>query len=369
MDTKKRNERNSAIELLRILSMIMIVFHHFACHGGFEWGTTISITRLWYNFIVMGGKIGVNIFVLISGYYLVSNESEIFDINKVIKFVGQILFYSVGIFVACKLTGIAHYDVKALIKVFFPITFSQWWFASTYFVLYLLHPYLNKLLKNLEKSLYQSLLLLMVVCWSIIPTFTTSSFQSNPLLWFVTLYSIAGYIRLYGVNGRFTSKQYFLFYVICSILTYSSSVILLRSKRSLFSGYSTYFYEQEKLTILLISLCLFLCFLTLKMNYHKWINTLASATFGVYLLHDNSVIRKLLWIDLFNNAKYQESLFLIPYSIIVVIIVYVIFSLIDLLRQKVIEIPCMKFVKKYSNIIITFMGKRVNLLKVFIFGK
>lgn len=35
--------RNSSIELLRIISMILIVFHHFAFHGGFKWQTN-SVT-------------------------------------------------------------------------------------------------------------------------------------------------------------------------------------------------------------------------------------------------------------------------------------------------------------------------------------
>ena len=82
--------RNSSIELLRIISMIMIVFHHFAIHGGFTFGASISITHFWYNLIIMGGKIGVDIFVIISGYYLISNDEIVFNTNRIIKFVGQV---------------------------------------------------------------------------------------------------------------------------------------------------------------------------------------------------------------------------------------------------------------------------------------
>lgn len=37
MQSKKTMYRNSSIELLRIISMVMIMFHHFAYHGNFEW--------------------------------------------------------------------------------------------------------------------------------------------------------------------------------------------------------------------------------------------------------------------------------------------------------------------------------------------
>lgn len=49
--------RQTNIELLRIISMLMIVFHHFAIHGGFNWETTeLTIPHFWYNLIVMGVK-------------------------------------------------------------------------------------------------------------------------------------------------------------------------------------------------------------------------------------------------------------------------------------------------------------------------
>lgn len=49
--------RNSAIELLRIISMVMIIFHHFAYHSSFNYDNSgISISRLWYNFIIMGDR-------------------------------------------------------------------------------------------------------------------------------------------------------------------------------------------------------------------------------------------------------------------------------------------------------------------------
>ena len=66
--------RNTSIELLRIISMIMIMFHHFAYHGNFEWNfNEVTLPHLWYDFILMGGKVGVDIFVLISGYFLIEN--------------------------------------------------------------------------------------------------------------------------------------------------------------------------------------------------------------------------------------------------------------------------------------------------------
>lgn len=209
MSENKHNQRNSSIELLRIISMIMIVFHHFAVHGGFEWeASNVTIPLFWYNFIIMGGKIGVDLFVLISGYFLVNSNGNVFNFRRILKFMGQVFFYSISIYVVFGICGLSDIGIKSLIKALFPITFSSWWFASTYFVLYLLHPFLNKLLHCLNKKNYQYLLVMLVVCWSIIPTFTMSQFQGNSLLWFMTLYAIAGYVKIYGFNNKFNSKHY-----------------------------------------------------------------------------------------------------------------------------------------------------------------
>ena len=96
---------------------------------------------------------------------------------------------------------------------------------------------------------------------------------------------------------------------------------------------------------------------------------MASATFGVYLIHDNNIIRKLLWVDWFRNAQYQEDLHLIPYSILVVAIVYVVCSAVDLLRRYIVEAPCMKVVRRYSYKIVILLEKFTHGLRDLIFGK
>lgn len=369
----KTSPRNSSFELLRIISMVMIVFHHFAAvNSRFEWDfPLLSIPNFWNNFIIMGGKIGVDIFVLISGYFLVNKKSSLFNFKRILKFWGQVFFYSVTIYLIFILIGRADFNLKSLITNFFPITFSSWWFASTYFVLFLIHPFLNKLIHSLDKKLYQSLLVLLVICWSIIPTFTTSKYQSNDLLWFITLYAISGYVRIYGFNPKFKTKHYFILYGIFSVVAYLSSVVFtfLGTKWSIFATYAIYFYGQEKLPTLLISLTLFMAFANLKMNYHKWINVVASATFGVYLIHNNSYVISFLWLDVFKNTQYQNPIMLIPYSIVAVIIVYVVCTLIDLLRQQTIEKVYLRVVNCYADSWLKPFKRICKFFKQIVFGK
>lgn len=364
-------DRQSNIELLRIISMMMIVFHHFAVHGGFVWEQSdASISHFWYNLISMAGKIGVDVFVLISGYFLIESRSGLFNLKKLLKLWGQVFFYSVGLYAVFSLFKGDDYGIKTLLKSLFPITFSSWWFASTYFVLYLIHPFLNIFLNSLERRNYQTLLVILVTMWSVIPTIINRSVGWSYLGWFVTLYSIAGYARLYGFNKIFTAKRYFILWAVFSSLTYLSSTAftILGTRWKVFYTHISYFFGMEKLSVLLISLTLFMAFSSLDIGYHKWINTLASATFGVYLIHDSDFVRSFLWVEVFQNAEYRNSLFLIPYSIIVVIVVYAVCTAIDLLRKAVFEKPYMLLVDRYSDTLIRPFDRICRFFRKIVFG-
>lgn len=363
--------RNTLIELLRIISMIMIMFHHFAYHGNFEWNfNEVTLPHLWYDFILMGGKVGVDIFVLISGYFLIENTEKLFQPKKLLKFWGQVVFYSIMTYLLSVMLRLNAFEIKQLIKVCLPITYPGWWFASTYFMLYLIHPFLNKLLHGLSKTEYQYLILMMVLCWSIIPTATTQLFESNSLLWFVTLYGIAGYVNLYGGNQKLQSKHYFSLYFMVLIITYtvSTTFLFLGTKKEEWSTHAIDFFEIERLPILLMAITLFMGFVTLKMNYHKWINMIASATFGVYLIHDSSYIRYYLWTNIFKINQYQDSTFLILYSILVVFILYVSCTMIDLIRKKLVEKPYMLFVNHYTYYFLKSFKIICEMFRKWIFG-
>ena len=175
--------RDSNIEILRIVATIFIIAHHFAIHSGFEFSNdSITINRLWIQFIEIGGKIGVNLFILISGYFLINTKTV--KINKLVKLWLQIFFYAITIFLVFVLTGKETFEIKEIVKSILPIIFSQWWFASAYFVLFLLSPYINILLKSFNKKQYTAFLALLLGCWCIIPTITGQAFESNSLLWF-----------------------------------------------------------------------------------------------------------------------------------------------------------------------------------------
>lgn len=340
---KKENikKRESNLELLRIFAMIMIVFHHFAVYGNFNFDTSnISINLIWHIFILMGGKIGVNIFVLISGYFLVKEKEIKLDFKHILKFILQVLFYSVTLYTLYIVITKEQVELQNIKKVFFPITFKKWWFVTYYFILYLFHPFINKVLINLSKKEYKSLLIILITCFSIIPTFINKSFSVDNLVWFITLYCLAGYIKIYGFPEKIKNRHYFL-----SLL----GLVIINFLMVAF--YTTVYetYMQHKLTTLLISISIFMLFKNLKIKNNKLINQIASATFGVYLIHDNSFIRCILWQDLLKTASFQHTNIFIPYTIMACAWVYISCTIIELLRKKYIEKPTLTIIDNISQ--------------------
>ena len=364
--------RESSIELLRIISMFSIVICHFASHGKFSFSNqTLSVQRFWWHFIEMGGNWGADVFVLISGYFLIENKGPILNLKKLLKFWGQVFFYSIIIYIIFIIVDHQEFSLVSMVKTIFPITFNSWWFASTYFVLYLIHPFINMLLRKLEKATFQKLLILLITIWCIIPTFTFSDFQSNPLIWFVTLYSVAAYVKLYGLNQKLSCKHYVNLWAIFSLLRYLSSVILILigTKIPYAADHTCAFYGRQSILTFLSALFLFMAFQKMNQKNNKYINLIASAAFGVYLISDSNLVRPFLWQTVFKNAKYQDSLLLIPYSIGVAILVYITCTLIDLLRQQLFEKPFMKLVYNYSENIWKPFASIVNTISKLVFGK
>ena len=337
--------------------MILIIAHHIGVHSNFSFATdTISINKLWIQFIQMGGQVGVNVFVLISGYFLIGSKS--IKTSKLLKLWLQIFLYSIVIFLIF-VDWSQPLSLEELAINLLPVAFSRWWFASAYLVLYLLSPFLNKLLNSFTKSQYLKFLLLLFCIWCIIPTIFVSTFQSNSLLWFGFVYAVAGYIKLHVDISSVKPSKFLLIALITVTITYVAVITfdLIGLAIPFFATNATCFYDTQKLPILIISIALFLAFINLKCDYNPFINVVSSASFGVYLLHDNAYVRTLLWNTIFQNSIYQDGNLLIPYTLIQIITVFVVCTGIELFRIYVIEKSYIKAVDFLSNKIDSSIAK------------
>lgn len=208
------SSRNHGIDLLRIISMYMVlILHIMGCGGVFE-----KIEWLSWNYFISWGLsslsfCAVNCYAMISGYICYSQK---FDYARIIRLWMQIIFYTVGITVVFAWIMPQGVGFKKWILAFFPITLNQYWYVSSYFALFFCMPFLNFIVNRLDRRLFIKLLVTMVVLFSLIPTFTLGkdgfgvSHGYSPL-WLGVLYLLGAGIRKYQWFSGISSLRHFYY--------------------------------------------------------------------------------------------------------------------------------------------------------------
>lgn len=134
--------RNSNFEALRIISMLMIILHHFVVHSYYH--PIINNTNFVNDFVIFffrsGGKLGVVLFTMITGYFMIYSRA---NIKKLLLLEGQVLFTSIVIFIVFVFYNNDLFTIKNVVQYFLPNINKTFWFFSGYFVLYLFMPYIN----------------------------------------------------------------------------------------------------------------------------------------------------------------------------------------------------------------------------------
>lgn len=328
-------QRNSNIELLRMVSMFMIILHHY-CNAIAPYLNIENDTfnTLIVQFFTIGGKIGVDVFFLISGYFMIQSKMKL---KKFFHVVRMCVFYNLMVCVFMYVLGYS-YPVKYffyMIPFLFDLNTS---FVANYLLIYLITPVLNAGLNNITRKQYHILLGVLIYIFTIQESIL---FQNSWQYfgWGITCYCIGAYIRRYNIDkfGRINYGVYYLFsYLIVFALILCVDFIPLFKK--IFSNWGFWVTNAHKLSIIVPSILLFMSFLKMNVNYKSWINMFASATLGVLLLHANNAIqRDWLWYELIEVKKYVGSNYLVLHMFLSSVLVYLICVLIDVIRQKTIK--------------------------------
>lgn len=326
---KKSLERSSNFELLRIVSMILIVVHHFVLYNSFNY----SSDSLLLGFLNVGGKLGVVLFAMITGYYMYSKKD--INLKKIILLELQVLFYSIGIFLVFVLIDGGYFNSYKLLKVLFPNIFKTYWFFSSYFILYLCIPYLNKLIKVLTKDEFGKMLVILFIFIVLIPSLAIGNNNITEGVYLFYYYMVGAYISKYVDNSKISKYKYLIVFLVsytlmvicnffCNSLVSSNYNSLLRN--NLYSRTCSIFIFGS-------AIGLFMFFKNLRVRNNKYINMLASYSFGVYLFHEHFFMRDLLWNKLFTYSKVLNSGCLFINLVIMIIGIYLVGSLVEFVRK------------------------------------
>lgn len=193
-----RKQRNSNLELMRILLMLGMIAHHYVVNSGVEALYDLSAFSwdVWFLQIFgMFGKTGINCFTLLTGYFMVKSN---ITLKKFLKLYLEVKFYYIGCYLLFLVTGYEPFSALTLKSAVFNVLYElNWLYTGTYIVFFLFIPFLNALMGRLSRRQHGYLLLLGFCYYTLISTFTGADTFSY-LGWMAVMYLLGGYLSLYG---------------------------------------------------------------------------------------------------------------------------------------------------------------------------
>lgn len=292
---KENQGRDSNIEILRLLSMFLIVLGHQATHGFEVALLPCNGTGIFTIAMSQGARIAVDVFVLITGYY---STVQTIKWPKFFSVYRQVWFYSVIVLLFCWTFLNEQLSLSVVLKSTFPAYTSQYWFASCFLYLMLLLPYINILIENINRRQHEILLAILLVPFCLIPTLIpiNTPLYSN-LIWFVVLILIASYIRKYPPTQIAHIKWWHGILVLITLMLITSTIWSVGNSSAYIRYNAIYLLaEPNKLTALICAILLFVGFKNTEMGRNKWINSISANVFAVYLLTDHPQIRKYIFM-------------------------------------------------------------------------
>lgn len=359
--------KNVNIELIRIVAMLFVVIHHYFRHGGGtvwpDFGTKEYIVYWCIDAFVF---VCVNLFVLVSGYCLVTTK---FRLSRIVRLWIEVEFYSVACTLLCKFLG-SKIGITELLKSAIPFTTEAYWYVTAYVVLLCFCPFINKLLDGLNRKQYLALIAVINLIYVILPTvfvwerdLITTGMDYE---WFIPLYIIGGYIRKFGIPCN--QKKTLMGYILCSLITGLARLPLGLISNRIIGNYvlSGLFFRYNSIMVVMASIFLFWFLLNLNIKSTRlkevifWFGPL---TFAVYLIHDNSSVREILWNILPMEQLYAGGIMMYLCGLIVIApVIFIICCLIEKIRIQIFDFIGIQKITHKTDLLFEKIKDRVYLV-------
>lgn len=294
-------QRNSSIELLKLIAMLTIVLSHVAQTVGSantqipfdanisSMDPTIIILQLLRYF----GSIGNNLFFICSAWFLVDKEK--IKAEKIASLWGNTWTISALLLIGFFIAGIS-VSYKSALTHLFPTLLRNNWYITCYLLFYPITPALNSLIKGMTKRKFLSVNLVLTFLYVVIPLVKTDLLYNSNLVRFIVIYFLVAYCKLYLMNTISKPKVNWIMLLvgIIGIVAIQLSIDFFGSHipvvGRLIGSHAIHFNNNSSPFVLLVAFSLFNIF-RLNSWFSKCINDLASVTVFVYLLHENNLVR------------------------------------------------------------------------------
>lgn len=321
-------KRNVGIDLLRIVSMAMVVALHILGQGGILDSSVMLSPN--YNiawFLEIAAYCAVNCYALVSGYVGIRSKHKFSGLAMLWL---QVAFYSVTIAIIMHFTHDAA-DLKDIIKHGLPVTFTKYWYFTAYFAMWFFVPLMNAAIERLPKKRAGVALLTAGVV--LLPsTLITDAFRMHGgygVIWLCYLYLIGAYISTHGFFNTTKGWKSMLVYIACISITFSYKILA-----NLFWGAGTTLISYVSPLMLIAAIALLVFFMNLRVHpkLTKAITFVAPLAFSVYLIHTHPLVFSYMLKDKFAFLATENPLLMVLYIFLAIIAIFVVCAFIDYLR-------------------------------------
>lgn len=341
-------KRDAGLDLLRCLAMMMVIILHYLGKGNIlpplQSGNMDGV-GIFAWLLEAFAIVAVNVYMLISGYYLSTQE---FKFKRLINLWLQVWFYSALFGLIGSMTGVikeTQVDTHFYLTLLFPISMNHYWFMTAYIFLYILLPFIGPAVKNMTREqLRNSILILFTVFCilkSVLPVRLETDAKGYDYLWYLCVFLFAAYIRKFGLKYLDNIKAGLLLYVGGALCVFGEAFLLraVYLRTGSLDRILDITYEYNHLFVFIASLGLFLVFKNVKLNnkFGQFASFLAPYTLGVYLMHENLGLRY-TWQNWFMADRINSIPGLIAWVIVAALIIFTVGILVDMVRKKVFDI-------------------------------
>jgi surface polysaccharide O-acyltransferase-like enzyme len=344
--TKKTTTRDSNIELLRIVLMIMIIMIHYLVRGyklplmgNNNYVPTENTPYYLFTFTFV--IIAVNCYFFISGFYSIKPK-----INNLISFIIQALFFSIISFLIAHFIfpnrNILHANI---IETLFPISYNHWWFLNIYLALYVFSPIINAGISILNKN--QILLIIIILIYLqtsyIFTGLNYLSTTGHSMYSMLLMYLLGRYCNINKIKIKHPGFLFIGFIIILFCIFYFLGII--KGSQSIAWRLLTY----NSIFNIIGSILFFYMFKNLTIKNIPFLNKCAALSFGVYLFHESESLKIVVGkIPLYLSHHIHSGIGTIIILLLAAIFMFIIGIIIEKIRLLVSR-PIIDYIVKFSN--------------------
>lgn len=339
--SKSGIKRDSNFELLRVIAMLMIILCHFASNNLFT-GIVVdnpdlpasvglvagySDKTLGLSMLRMFGKSGVLIFAMISGYFLINKP---FNFKRITDLSVQSIWYMLVLVIF--MSVMTPYELNLLdgLRVFFPLVMASYWYPTAIAIVFLISPVLNLAIKRFDHRSIKRVIGVLIVLMGfplLVPDL------NNDIFGVILGYVLGAYVREFGVKvSKWMSVTMILGALVFTAIV-TGVLLWLAPTYELAAKYKSFFVQGFNINSFVLSFALFTLFHQINLGNIKFINIVASTTFGIYLFHENPMLRFYLWRNII-DTPHLHGVDLVVGGVGAVAFIFILGMCIDLIRQE-----------------------------------